>query len=78
MISDTTKLHYLGLELGLKYSEIITIQTNNRDDITQAALKMLHKWNDNQPNPQCAFTTLTKVLKSVGLNTVINEVFSSK
>ena len=74
----TTKWFELGLELGLKYSQLEVIRVNNRQDVKSCFREMLHEWL-NTADPPPSWEALIEALKtdSVGLPAVARTIENS-
>ena len=73
-VTDKNILIDLGNKLGLKEHEIDAILQNYKDDIRNAAYKVLQKWRNNEPDAVKAVNHLAKALSDAGLKKVAHEV----
>ena len=64
VLVQTTKWYNLGLQLGIKDTELDVIEQNNSKDIDVCKRKMFQTWLRITPNP--SYEQLVEALKTVG------------
>ena len=67
-------IYRVGLNLGLKHTQIQENIKNNRDEITMAAYYMLQTWKKQHQDHQQAFTDLETALGGDKLSSIVDEV----
>ena len=63
VLVQTTKWYYLGLQLGIKDTELDVIEENNPKDIDTCKRKMFKAWLRITPNP--SYQQLVEALVAV-------------
>ena len=61
-LTEKPQIRKLGVTLGLKAREVDSILENNKDNINEAAYKVLQKWFQGQSNRAVAYVNLTEAM----------------
>ena len=73
-ITSPNKLRTLAMVgLNINGTIIDSALQNNRDDITEAAYKVLKQWRDSQSNKTTAYTQICQTLRDVKMDILITE-----
>ena len=61
-LTEKPQIRELGVTLGLKAREVDSILENNKDNINEAAYKVLQKWFQGQTHRTTAYVHLNNLL----------------
>ena len=75
---DKFKIRELGLNLNLNAADVDSILENNKDNINEAAYKVLHKWFQGQSGRTTAYVNLVQALHGSDLSMIVSDAFGNK
>ena len=77
-LTEKNQVRKLGFTLGLEVRQVDSILENNKDNINEAAYKVLQKWFQRQSNRRIAYINLNRALHANELSLVASDVFQNK
>ena len=77
-LTEKPQVRKLGVTLGLEAREVDSILEYNKDNINEAAYKVLQKWFQSESSRTTVYANLNTALHDIKLSMIASDVFHSK